>query len=101
MIFLSDKIERYFISLIVDKVTTKDIPLKSFAVQVWPDMSQKSAHEKIRLLTEGYPQKGGAPQRLTFGDAYRMAVVLQIPLGYLVAIAEESMANEGAGLAAR
>lgn len=101
MILCSDKLERSFISLIVNKVTEKNIPLKSFAVQVWPDMSPKSAYEKIRLLTEGYRQKGGTPQRLTFGDAYRMAVVLQIPLGYLVAIAEEGMTSEMTRLAVR
>lgn len=71
---------------------------KEFAEKVWPERGGKRAHEKIRLLTDGYPNKDGTPQRLIFGDAQRMAHVLNIPLGYLVTLAEENVKREEQGL---
>lgn len=96
------KLERAFVSFVVNKVTCnaegREDALKAFAAQVWPEMDRKRAHEKIRLLTDGYPQKGGVPQRLTLGDAQRMAEALNTPLGYVVALADESVKRMDAGL---
>lgn len=98
MNFFADRLEHHFIQLAVRKAGVTDEALKKFAVLVWPDKEEKRAHEKIKLLTEGYPKKGGVRQRLVFGDAQRMALALQIPLGYLVTLAEENVKREEQGL---
>ena len=98
MNFFAEKLERAFVQLAVRKAGSSESAIKDFAVRVWPDKDEKRAHEKIKLLTEGYPKKGGTPQRLVFGDAQRMAHVLQIPLGYLVMLAEENVKREEQGL---
>lgn len=98
MNFSAEKFERAFVELVARKAGSTDAALKDFAVKVWSDKDEKRAHEKIKLLTEGYPKKGGVPQRLIFGDAQRMAQVLELPLGYLVALAEENVKREEQGL---
>ena len=98
MNFYAERLERAFVRLVARKAGATEDALRSFAVKVWPEKEEKRAHEKIKLLTEGYPKKGGAPQRLVFGDAQRMAHALELPLGYLVTLAEENVKREEQGL---
>ena len=102
MNLFANKLERSFVAVAVSKALRnakeQEDVLKAFAVQVWPEMDKKRAHEKMRLLTDGYPHKGGVPQRLTLEDAQKMAMVLNIPLGYLIALADENIKREEAGL---
>lgn len=99
MNFFAEKLERAFVQLAIRKSGSTESAIKDFAVRVWPDKDEKRAHEKIKLLTEGYQGKrAGKQQRLVFGDAQRMAHVLQIPLGYLVTLAEENVKREEQGL---
>lgn len=112
MNFYAEKLERSFVRLVVKKViatmgatlpNSPDDSLKDFAIRVWPDKDEKRALEKIKLLTAGYPtsvkgKRAGRPQRLVFGDAQRMAYVLEVPLAYLITLAEENIKREEKGL---
>lgn len=103
MNFFAERLEQAFVQLVARKVGATESELKAFAVKVWHDKDEKRAHEKIKLLTEGYPshlkgKRAGRPQRLIFGDAQRMAHVLNMPLGYLVTLAEENVRREEQGL---
>ncbi|MDL2209733.1 hypothetical protein LJC23_00020 [Desulfovibrio sp. OttesenSCG-928-I05] len=99
MKFYAEKFERAFVQLVVRKAGCTESALKEFAIKVWHDKDEKRAHEKIKLLTEGYQGKrAGKQQRLVFGDAQRMAQVLNQPLGYLVTLAEENVKREAQGL---
>ena len=99
MNLFAEKLERAFVQLVVRKVGSTEEALRHFAIKVWPDRDEKRAHEKIKLLTDGYQGKrAGKQQRLVFGDAQRMAHVLQTPLGYLVMLAEENVKREEQGL---
>lgn len=99
MNFFAEKLERAFVDLVVRKAGETESALKEFAAKVWHDKDEKRAHEKIRLLTDGYQGKrAGKQQRLVFGDAQRMAQVLDMPLGYLVTLAEENVKREAEGL---
>ncbi len=99
MNFFAEKLERAFVDLVVRKAGATESALKDFAVKVWHDKDEKRAHEKIRLLTDGYQGKrAGKQQRLVLGDAQRMAQALDMPLGYLVTLAEENVKRAEQGL---
>lgn len=98
MNFFAERLERAFVQLVVKKAGSTEDALKEFAARVWHDKDKRRAHEKIKLLTVGYQDKAGKQQRLVFADAQRMAQELNMPLGYLVMLAEENAKREEQGL---
>lgn len=89
----SQKVERAFVELVIEKAERKGFKKGEFAAQVWPEMSPKAAATRwtsIRLKASNT----GKPQAVAIADAHRMATVIGIELSYLLAIATERASGQ-------
>lgn len=84
----SQKVERAFVDIIVERADKKNLKKGEFAAMVWPEMSLKAASSRwtaVRLKAT----HTGKPQAVSVADAYRMATVVGKELGYLMIVATE------------
>ncbi|MGX7949498.1 immunity protein [Oleidesulfovibrio alaskensis] len=84
----SQKVERAFVEIIVERAEKKNFKKGEFAALVWPEMSAKAAASRwasVRFKASNT----GKPQAVSIADAQRMATIVGQPLGYLLVIAAE------------
>ena len=89
----SQKVERAFVEIVIERAERKGFKKGEFAAQIWPEMSPKAAASRwtsIRLKASN----PGKPQSVSIGDAQRMAAVIGKELSYLLAIAAERASGQ-------
>jgi len=82
----SDTLERYFIQVVLALLEEKKMSYAKFAMRVWPDVPEKTAIGKFRLMRNATEE--GKYQNITLTAASRMAETLGADLSFLVAIAK-------------
>lgn len=89
----AQKIERAFVDLVTAKAEQRDIGKMEFAAKMWPWMNPKIASTRWTAMRTRSAHTG-KPQNITLADAQRMADALGEDLGYLLAVAKESVRKE-------
>lgn len=89
----SQKVERAFVDLIIERAEQRGFKKGEFAAQIWPEMSPKAAASRwTSVRTKA--SNTGKPQSVSIADAHRMAAVIGRELSYLVAIATERASGQ-------
>ena len=89
----SQKVERAFVEIVIERAERKGFKKGEFAAQIWPEMSPKAAASRwtsIRLKASNT----GKSQSVSIADAQRMAAVIGKELSYLLAIAAERASGQ-------
>jgi hypothetical protein len=81
----TDRIERFFIQSILALLEEKGMSYREFALRVWPDVPEKTAIGKFRLMRN---PTDGKYQNITIEAASRMAETLGAELCFLLAVAK-------------
>lgn len=89
----SQKVERAFVEIIIERAEKDDIRKGKFAALVWPEMSPKAAASRWTSVRTR-ASNTGKPQSVTIADAQRMAAVIGKDLSYLMAIALERASEQ-------
>lgn len=89
----SQKVERAFVDLIIERAEIRGFKKGEFAAQVWPEMSPKAAASRwTSVRTKA--SNTGKPQSVSIADAQRMAAVIGKELSYLLAVATERASDQ-------
>ena len=84
----SQKVERAFVDIVIERAEMRGFKKGEFAAQIWPEMSPKAAASRwTSIRTKA--SNTGKPQSVSIADAQRMAEVIGKELSYLLAIAAE------------
>lgn len=88
----SQKVERAFVSIIIERAERKGFKKGEFAAKIWPEMSPKAAASRwtsVRIRASNT----GKPQSVSIADAQRMAAIVGKELSYLLAVAAERVSE--------
>lgn len=89
----SQKVERAFVEIIMERAARKNLKKGEFAAQVWPEMSPKAAASRWTSIRTR-ASNTGKPQSVSIADAQRMAAVIGRDVSYLMAIALERASEQ-------
>ena len=89
----SQKVERAFVEIIMERAAKKNLKKGEFAAQVWPEMSPKAAASRWTSVRTR-ASNTGKPQSVSIADAHRMAAVIGRELSHLVAVATERASGQ-------
>ena len=88
----SRRFERAFVELVDRRLEKQGWKKGEFAAKVWPDVDQRSAAVLWSSVCKA--GKNGRPRNVSIAEALRIADVLGEDVGYLFAIARESVKEE-------
>lgn len=89
----SQKVERAFVEIIIERAERRGFKKGEFAAQIWPEMSPKAAASRwTSVRTKA--SNTGKPQSVSIADAQRMATVIGKELSYLLAVAAERASEQ-------
>ena len=88
----SRRFERAFVELVGRRLEKQGWKKGEFAAKVWPDVDQRSAAVLWSSVCKA--GKNGRPRNVSIAEALRIADVLGEDVGYLFAIARESVKEE-------
>lgn len=89
----AQRLERAFVELVTTRTAQRDVGKMEFAAKMWPWMNPKIASTRWTAMRTRSAHTG-KPQNITLADAQRMADALGEDLGYLLAVAKETVRKE-------
>lgn len=87
------RLERAFVELVTSRAEQRGLGKMEFAAAMWPWMRPKIASTRWTAMRSKSAHTG-KPQNVTLADAQRMAEALGEDLGYLLALAKETVRKE-------